>query len=457
MNCKNDTIVSRVTPEMRCNIGIIRVSGSLASIASIKILNKIPQPRYADYLPFLDNRGTIIDHGIALWFPSPFSFTGEDVLELQGHGNPVIINFLISNILSIPNIRLANPGEFSERAFLNGKIDLVQAESIVDLINSTSEKAVRAALQSLQGLFSSYIKKIVKKVIQFRTILETLINFSEDETNLNCEDDILGKIDEIIILLKNVFRISIQGNILRDGVKVVICGIPNSGKSSLLNALSHTNRSIVTNISGTTRDVIYECISIKGILFNLVDTAGLRSTNDVIERIGIKFAWKEINLADHILFVIDGSHGFYNQIESYNNFVKSCSKNANITIVFNKLDLKKFKVNVDHFKENNYFCVSAQTGEGIKTLREHLHKNFMLKNSINSNEGIFLARQRHINILEKVLYCMEFSKKEWKKSVNIELLAEDMRICQNELNSIVGSFTSDELLSNIFSNFCIGK
>ncbi|QCI23069.1 tRNA uridine-5-carboxymethylaminomethyl(34) synthesis GTPase MnmE [Buchnera aphidicola] len=456
MSCNNDTIVSRVTPEIRCNIGIIRVSGPLASKASMKVLGKVPLARYASYLPFLDITGKILDRGIALWFPKPRSFTGEDSLELQGHGNPIIIDLLIANILSVPTIRLAKPGEFSERAFLNGKMDLVQAESIVDLINANSEQAARAALQSLQGLFSFHINKLVKKITKLRVTIEALINFSE-EMHYNYKYDIESKINELILLLNNIYNVSIQGTILREGIKIVICGYPNSGKSSLLNVLSCINRSIVTDIPGTTRDLIYECININGLLFHLVDTAGLRVTGDIIERIGIKFAWKEINLADHILFVIDGSSNLHEQVMNYSNFIELLSNNVGITIVFNKSDLLNFKINFDYFKNSNYILVSTKTGKGIKKLRTHLYNLFKINKFSENNEGIFLARRRHIKILIDVLNHIKYSKKNWKINDNIELLAEDLRICHENLNNITGAFTSDQLLSDIFSDFCIGK
>ncbi|XBC43343.1 MAG: tRNA uridine-5-carboxymethylaminomethyl(34) synthesis GTPase MnmE [Buchnera aphidicola (Meitanaphis flavogallis)] len=457
MNFKNDTIVSKVTPEVQCNIGIIRISGSLASQASVKILRKIPLARYASYLPFFDISGQILDYGIALWFPSPRSFTGEDVLELQGHGNPIIMDLLICNILSIPNIRLAKPGEFSERAFLNEKIDLVQAESIVDLINATSERAVRAAVKSLQGVFSFHINKLIKKINNLRVIIETSINFSEDEVNISYEQNIVSNIDKIIDLLENIYNMSTQGVILRKGIKIVICGHPNSGKSSLLNSLLCTHRAIVTDIPGTTRDVIYERISINGLLFNLVDTAGLRLTNHVIERIGIEFAWKEINLADHILYVVDGSSNYNDQITTYTNFIKTLSNDVSVTVVFNKLDLQNFNVNTEHLKTKNYICTSTKIGKGIKELRKHLYNTFKINNFFCNNENIFLARQRHINILLNVLNFLKTSKDNWKQHGNIELLAEDMLFCQNQLNNITGCYTSDQLLSDIFSKFCIGK
>ncbi|XBC38210.1 MAG: tRNA uridine-5-carboxymethylaminomethyl(34) synthesis GTPase MnmE [Buchnera aphidicola (Floraphis choui)] len=457
MTYKNDTIVSRVTPEVRCNIGIIRISGPLAFQVSIQVLGKIPLSRYASYLPFLDSSGKILDYGIALWFPKPHSFTGEDSLELQGHGNPIIIDLLIASILTISNVRLAKPGEFSERAFLNGKIDLVQAESIVDLINATSEQSARAALRSLQGLFSFHVNNLIKKFIKFRVMIETLINFSEDEIELDYKYNIKNEINKLINLLNNIYNISTQGAVLREGVKIVICGHPNSGKSSLLNSLSCTNRAIVTDIPGTTRDVIYECINIRGVLFHLVDTAGLRLTKDLVERIGIEFAWKEINLADHILFIIDGSSSKNDQTKNYTEFLSMLSKNINITVVFNKLDLKNFKVYINDFKKHNYILVSAKTGRGIEKLRKHLYDIYKTNKIFDDNESIFLARRRHIDILLKILNCIKESKKNWKKYHNIELLAEDIRICQDLLNSITGSFTSDQLLSDIFSNFCIGK
>ncbi|XBC37692.1 MAG: tRNA uridine-5-carboxymethylaminomethyl(34) synthesis GTPase MnmE [Buchnera aphidicola (Meitanaphis microgallis)] len=457
MNFKDDTIVAKVTPEMRCNIGIIRISGSLSSKVSKKVLGKVPLARYASYLPFLDIEGKTLDHGIALWFPAPCSFTGEDILELQGHGNPIIMDLLISNILSISNIRLAKPGEFSERAFLNGKIDLIQAESIVDLINATSEQAARAALQSLQGLFSLHINILIKKFNKFRMIIEALINFSEDEINLSNENTIKHDISDIIRLINDIYNMSIRGSVLRQGVKIVICGHPNSGKSSLLNSLSCIERAIVTDIPGTTRDIIYECININGMLFNLVDTAGLRLTEDIIERMGIRLAWKEINSADHILFVIDSNSNLCDQIKHYVDFTKLISSNISITIVFNKLDLLSSKIDVNYFKNNNYIFVSTKTGEGIKELRKNLYDTFQINKFFCNNESIFLARRRHIDALLKILNYMKISLKNWNKYCNIELLAEDIRICQDQLNHITGICTSDQLLSDIFSNFCIGK
>ncbi|XBC39256.1 MAG: tRNA uridine-5-carboxymethylaminomethyl(34) synthesis GTPase MnmE [Buchnera aphidicola (Nurudea shiraii)] len=457
MILKNDTIVSRVTPLIRCNIGIIRISGPLTSKVSIKILGKIPLERHASYLPFFDIKGKILDHGIALWFPGPHSFTGEDSLELQGHGNPIILNLIISNILSIPNIRLSRPGEFSERAFLNGKIDLIQAESIADLINANSEKAAYAALNSLQGVFSSYINKLIDKIKKFRIIIETYINFSEHETDLNFKCDIEKEINTLISFLKNILKKSIQTFILHESIKIVICGAPNSGKSSLLNSLSKTNRAIVTNIPGTTRDIIYANVDIKGISFNLVDTAGLRLTEDLIERIGIQLAWKEINSADHVFFIIDGTSTFHDQIKNYTNFTKFISNEINVTIIFNKLDLDNFRVNFEYFKNKNYMSVSVLTNQGIEKLRDHLCNIFKIDEFFSNNENIFLARQRHINILKEVLNHIRKSKKYWKNFFNIELLAEDLRICQDKLNLITGSYTTDQLLTDIFSSFCIGK
>ncbi|AAO26761.1 putative tRNA modification GTPase trmE [Buchnera aphidicola str. Bp (Baizongia pistaciae)] len=459
MNVFNDTIVSRVTSEGKSSVGIIRISGKLAFEVSIKVLNRDYLPiRTACYLSFLDLSGKIIDQGIVLWFPGPSSFTGEDVLELQGHGNPIIIDLLITTILSIPGIRLANPGEFSERAFLNGKIDLAQAESISDLINATSEQAARSAMQSLQGLFSIYINNLIKDFTKFRAKIEAQINFSDHEINAdNLDVFIEHEINRIISRIKKIRNTAIQGSVLREGIKVVISGAPNSGKSSLLNALSLTNRAIVTNFPGTTRDVIYENIIINGVLFILIDTAGLRITNNPIENIGIERAWNEIKLAEHILFVIDGSRSVQNQLKNYNNFIKSLSKTSCITIVFNKSDLSKFKINSDLRNLNNGVLVSSKTGVGIEALRQHLYFSFKSSFEVNNSEGVVSARRRHINILSMVLEKFLSSKKDWKKINNIELLADDLRTCQDLLGGITGKITSDELLSEIFSEFCIGK
>ncbi|XBC39761.1 MAG: tRNA uridine-5-carboxymethylaminomethyl(34) synthesis GTPase MnmE [Buchnera aphidicola (Chaetogeoica yunlongensis)] len=461
MNIFNDTIVSRITPEGRSSVGIIRISGKLVYKVILIVLKKNKLPvRKACYLSFFDIFGKIIDQGISLWFPKPYSFTGEDVLELQGHGNPVIIDLIISTILSISGIRLANPGEFSERAFLNGKIDLVQAESVSDLINATSEQAVRASLRSLQGMFSVYINDLVKKFVNLRTKIETQINFSEEDINFNYEKNKIDyEINKIINNIKDIQNIAVKGNVIREGIRVVISGDPNSGKSSLLNALSFNDRAIVTHVPGTTRDVIYENIIINGILFILIDTAGLRSTKDFVEKIGIERAWKEIYSAEHILFVIDGSLSDFDQCKSYNTFINSVSNISHITIVFSKLDLNEFK-SISSIKNSKYkiLSVSSKTGLGIEELRQHLYVSTKkLNDTVDSSEGVILARRRHLNILFLILDKMIEGKKTWIEMCNFELLAEDLRLCQNYLGEITGKNTSDQLLSDIFSKFCIGK
>lgn len=454
---KNDTIVSRVTPEVRCGIGIIRVSGKLASNVAVKILGKQIPARYASYLPFLNSKGSVLDRGIALRFEKPFSFTGEDVLELQGHGNPIIIDLLISEILSISGIRLAKPGEFSERAFLNGKIDLVQAESIVDLINASSQKAVSAALQSLDGMFSTYINSLIQRIKKLRIKIEALINFSEDEVNFNVQNIIKCDLENILKTAQDIYLISAKGNVLNEGVKVVISGDPNSGKSSLFNVLSLVDRSIVTSIPGTTRDIIYETININGVSFRLADTAGLRITSNVVETIGINRAWKEINSADHVLFVVDGTLSFHDQMQSYNVFSKLFLAKSQLTLIFNKCDDSNFKINSKLSNLKSSITISNKTKFGIEKLRRHLYDSLKFSFSEKCQEGVFLARRRHLNIILKVLKIIKKSKKMWKCFDNIELLAEDLKLCQNLLGEITGVYSSNQLLSDIFSNFCIGK
>lgn len=452
-----DTIVSRVTPEIRSSVGIIRVSGTLAMNATIKILGKKIPNRYATYLPFLDANGLILDKGIALWFSSPSSFTGEDVLELHGHGNPVIIDSIIDVILSISGIRLAKPGEFSERAFLNGKIDLIQAESIADLINADSNQAARAALQSLEGTFSNYINNLIMLIKKLRVTIEASINFSEEECTDRIKYSINEDLKKIIKRIQEINLISIKGCLLNEGVKVVISGDPNSGKSSLLNGLSLVDRSIVTNVPGTTRDVIYEKININGIVFRLADTAGFRETSNIIENMGIKRAWKEVNSADHVLFVIDGTLSDINQSKSYDNFIKSFLNNGRLTIIFNKCDDDQFTINSDLCNLQSSIVTAACKGIGIEKLRTHLYKSLKFDSVMNYQEGIFLARRRHVNIISKVLKIMNKSKTIWMLYSNLELLAEDLKVSQNYLGEITGLYSTNQLLSDIFSNFCIGK
>lgn len=303
----NDTIVAQATPPGRGGVGILRVSGPKAAAVAEIVLGKIPKPRYADYLPFKDENGTTLDQGIALYFPGPNSFTGEDVLELQGHGGPVILDLLLKRILSINGLRIANPGEFSERAFLNDKLDLAQAEAIADLIDASSEQAARSAMNSLQGVFSGQVHQLVEALTHLRIYVEAAIDFPDEEIDFLSDGIIEAKLNEVIAELNTVRSQAHQGSLLREGMKVVIAGRPNAGKSSLLNALAGRDAAIVTDIAGTTRDVLREHIHIDGMPLHIIDTAGLRESTDKVERIGIERAWQEIEQADRVLFMVDGT------------------------------------------------------------------------------------------------------------------------------------------------------
>jgi len=451
----NETIVAQVTCPGKGAVGILRISGSQAKKVALKVLGKIPLSRFATYSKFLDKNNQILDKGISLWFPAPHSFTGEDVLELQGHGSPLIMDLLMKRILSIENIRIAKPGEFSERAFLNGKLDLIQAESIDDLINSETEFAIRASLNSLQGNFSFFIQKIIKLIVDFRINIESSIDFSEEEININIKDIIDRKFRQLNDTFLKMKKIVLEGSLLREGKKIVIAGPPNAGKSSLLNILSHYDRAIVTDVPGTTRDLLYEHVSIDGIPCEFIDTAGLRDTNNKVERIGITRAWKVIKESDHILFVIDKTMSILEQKKICNEFIKSISNESiPVTFILNKNDLVKDKFGIYENIEGLLFInISARTGEGVDILRKHIIKTEKNRNK----EGVFIARRRHVRQLDLAYNEFLMANKNWILSENIELLSDSLRIINRFLGEITGQYTSEDLLNDIFSNFCIGK
>lgn len=450
-----DTIVAQATPPGRGGVGILRVSGPKAALVAQTVLGKLPKPRYADYLPFRNDDNSVLDQGIALFFPNPNSFTGEDVLELQGHGGPVILDLLLKRILQIPGVRIANPGEFSERAFLNDKLDLAQAEAIADLIDASSEQAARSAINSLQGAFSSHINEMVESLTHLRIYVEAAIDFPDEEIDFLSDGIIEGKLNAVIAELDDVRAQARQGSLLREGMKVVIAGRPNAGKSSLLNALAGRDAAIVTDIAGTTRDVLREHIHIDGMPLHIIDTAGLREASDEVERIGIERAWKEIEQADRVLFMVDSTTTDATTPEDiWPEFMARLPNTLPVTVIRNKSDLTG--ENVEITAQGNYPMIrlSARDGMGIELLRDHLKEAM----GFNSNtEGGFLARRRHLQALNTAAEHLQQGHEQLVYAKSGELLAEELRLAQQALSEITGEFTSDDLLGRIFSSFCIGK
>lgn len=450
-----ETIVAQATAPGRGGIGILRVSGPLATKVAQAILGKCPKPRMADYLPFKDADGTILDQGIALYFKSPNSFTGEDVLELQGHGGQVVLDLLLKRILQIDGIRLARPGEFSEQAFLNDKLDLAQAEAIADLIYATSEQAVRSALKSLQGEFSKKVNELVDSVIYLRTYVEASIDFPDEEIDFLADGKIEANLRGIINQLEDVRSEAKQGSILREGMKVVIAGRPNAGKSSLLNALAGHEAAIVTDIAGTTRDVLREHIHIDGMPLHIIDTAGLRNATDEVERIGISRAWTEIEQADRIILMLDSSDPESADLSKVRSeFLAKLPSTLPVTIVRNKIDLNGEQASESEQGGYQMISLSAQTHDGVQLLREHLKQAMGFQTGM---EGGFLARRRHLDALDKAAEHLQIGLVQLTEFHAGELLAEELRLVQSYLSEITGQFTSDDLLGNIFSSFCIGK
>jgi tRNA modification GTPase trmE len=450
-----DTIVAQATPIGRGGVGILRVSGPLASKVAEAVLGKTLTPRMANYLPFKDNNGETLDQGIALFFKAPNSFTGEDVLELQGHGGQVILDILLKRILEVEGVRIARAGEFSEQAFLNDKLDLAQAEAIADLIDATSEQAARSALKSLQGEFSNKINQLVDSVIYLRTYVEAAIDFPDEEIDFLADGKIEGHLNDIIQQLNGVRQEAKQGAILREGMKVVIAGRPNAGKSSLLNALAGREAAIVTDIAGTTRDVLREHIHIDGMPLHIIDTAGLREASDEVERIGIARAWEEIAQADQVLLMIDSTEQKVDDFKAeWAEFLAKLPPNMPVTVIRNKVDLSGEPEGLEQLENFTFIRLSAQTKVGVDLLREHLKKSMGYQ---SSTEGGFLARRRHLQALEEAAEHLARGHVQLTQFFAGELLAEELRMVQNALSEITGQFTSDDLLGNIFSSFCIGK
>ena len=448
-----DTITALATAAGRGGVGIVRISGPEALSIANKLINFTPKNRFAHYCDFHDNNHKKLDQGIALYFKGPNSFTGEDVVELQAHGGPVVLDLLLKSIVALGG-RLAQAGEFSQRAFLNEKLDLIQAEAVSDLINSTSEQAARSALRSLQGDFSKQVNEIVADLIKLRIFVEAAIDFPEEEVDFLAESNVLEQVDTLILTLKHLIHNANQGALLTEGMRVVIAGRPNAGKSSLLNALAGKETAIVTDIEGTTRDVLKEHINIDGMPLHIIDTAGLRESTDEVERIGIDRAWKEIEQADRILLVTDASSNKFEPNHAWPEFVEKLVSTKHLTLIRNKVDKLNEDAAIDTKGPYPIISMSAKSKSGLSVLKTHL-KDCVGYNS--GSEGTFTARRRHIEALNTALEAVSTGRSQLVNFNAGELLAEELRISQEALGEITGKFRADDLLGEIFSSFCIGK
>ena len=445
-----DTIAALITPPGRGGVGIIRISGSETIRISRLLLGVLPTPRRASYLSFLDIEKKPIDKGIALYFSAPDSLTGEDILELQGHGGPIVLDFLLKQILSL-GVRIARPGEFLERAFLNGKIDLTQAEAIADLIDANSMQAARSALRSMQGTFSKLINDLVLELIQIRMQLEASLDFPDEAIDPFTKGLFEEKLKKIVAEVDTILYNATQGSLLRDGMTIVIVGSPNVGKSSLLNQLSGNDSAIVSNIPGTTRDVLREAIHMDGLPVHVSDTAGLRESDDPVEQEGMRRAQNEMHKADSILLMTDSCDP---DIEEQLKKIPP-SLHAKVTILCNKIDLLDKKACIE--KKDSYYLIhlSAHTGEGMSILREHLRS--VVGYTVNQ-EGSLLARRRHLAGLEGAKLHVNEARLQIKEGISYwELCAEELRFAQRLLAEITGEFSSEDFLGEIFSNFCSGQ
>lgn len=453
-NLDQDTICAQATPPGRGGVGIVRVSGPAVGTLAQALLGYAPTPRHAHYGAFLEQDGSQIDQGIALYFPGPHSFTGEDVLELQAHGGPVIIDWLLERCLTL-GARLARPGEFSERAFLNDKLDLAQAEAISDLIEASSRVAATNALRSLEGEFSRRVAALTESLIELRVYVEAAIDFPEEEIDFIGDGIVAERLSGIHQRLDDVMAAAAQGALMREGMSVVIAGRPNAGKSSLLNALTERDSAIVTDIAGTTRDVLREYIHIDGMPLNLIDTAGLRDTPDAVERIGVQRAWDEIEKADRVLLLVDASEtSTLDPLAIWPEFVSRLPDASKLTLVRNKIDMSGEGHQSDLSTTPPVIRISARDGAGVDNLKSHL-KEVMGYSA--TNEGQFSARRRHLDALNRAAQALDTGKRQLTEGGAGELLAEDLRAAQQALGEITGEFTADDLLGEIFGSFCIGK
>ncbi|MBI3431691.1 MAG: tRNA uridine-5-carboxymethylaminomethyl(34) synthesis GTPase MnmE [Hydrogenophilales bacterium] len=439
---KPDLIAAIATAPGRGGVGVVRVSGPDVAPLAQAILGRVPAPRHATFGRFLDGDGQTIDEGIALYFAAPHAFTGENVLELQGHGGPVVLDLILQRCLEL-GARLAGPGEFSRRAFLNGKLDLAQAEAVADLIDAASTEAARSAVRSLAGAFSTRIAELVEALTRLRMLVEATLDFPEEEIDFLRDADAFGRLDQIDTSLRAVRAQAKQGALLREGLTVVLIGQPNVGKSSLLNQLAGFEAAIVNEMAGTTRDTVREAIQIEGVPLHIVDTAGLRETDDAVEQLGIARTWAAVDKADVALLLVDAAHGMGEREAA---ILARLPKVTRLTL-HNKIDVTGEAPRA----ADNEVWLSAKTGAGVELLRDKLLETAGWQ---AAGEGTFMARARHLEALGRAADHLSVAR---ESTGQLELFAEELRLAQAALSEITGEFTADDLLGEIFSKFCIGK
>ena len=454
-NTSQDTIVAIATAPGRGGVGVVRLSGPQAlAIAKAICGDRELTPRMAHFARFRDAAAEVIDEGLAIYFPAPNSFTGEEVVELQGHGGPVILDLLVKACIDA-GARQARAGEFSQRAFLNDKMDLTQAEAVADLIDAGTEASARAALHSLQGAFSNEVNQLVEALIGLRIYVEAAIDFPEEEIDFLSDGKVASDLNGVYQQAERVLDEARQGRLVREGMTLVIAGKPNAGKSSLMNALAGFDAAIVADIAGTTRDVLREAIQLDGMPLNLIDTAGLRESGDVVEQEGIRRAYAEMKKADRLLVMVDSRESDINAQHIHSLLPQSQQQLENldlpVTVILNKADLSGLPPGA---AKDGTYILSASTGEGLSDLRAHLKA---VAGYQGEGQSRFSARRRHITALEQALEALDNGKAQLHSHAAGELLAEDLRAAQKALEEITGAFTADDLLGRIFSSFCIGK
>jgi tRNA modification GTPase len=447
VNVLTDTIAAIATASGSGGIGVVRVSGPQAPAIAQSILGHCPAPRHAVYLPFKEADASTIDQGIALFFQGPNSYTGEDVLELQAHGGPAILQILLMRCLSL-GARQALPGEFTQRAYLNDKMDLAQAEAVADVINASTVEAARSAMRSLSGEFSNRIHVLLERLIELRMYVEACLDFPEEEIDFISQGNVELKLNNILLELQKVFQQAKQGNLLREGLTVVLVGQPNVGKSSLINQLAGDEVAIVTPIAGTTRDTVKSLIQINGIPLHIIDTAGLRETDDEIEKFGIARTWRALESANIALLLLDASHGITDVEKS---ILDRLPLDLPKIWVHNKIDLSSELPSLKEIDRETHIFISAKKGDGVDLLKAHLLK---MAGWQTTSEGVFMGRTRHLEAIAEVESYLNAALQSIHQA---ELVAENLRSAQTALNSITGEFTPDDLLGEIFSKFCIGK